>query len=131
MTAPDTIVLVHGFWVTPRSWEHWAARFEERGFRVVVPGCPGFEVEVEALNADPAPVEAVTIPAIIEHLENVVRALPTPPIIVGHSAGGAFTQLLLDRGCGAAGVALNSARGPVPGDGAGAPTRSPRARRPR
>jgi hypothetical protein len=20
-TAPDTIVLVHGFWVTPRSWE--------------------------------------------------------------------------------------------------------------
>ena len=21
--APDTIVLVHGFWVTPRSWEHW------------------------------------------------------------------------------------------------------------
>ena len=21
--APDTIVLIHGFWVTPRSWEHW------------------------------------------------------------------------------------------------------------
>jgi len=21
--APDTIVLVHGFWVTPRSWEGW------------------------------------------------------------------------------------------------------------
>lgn len=109
MTAPDTIVLVHGFWVTPRSWEHWAARYEDRGFRVVVPGYPGFEVEVEALNADPAPVEAVTIPAIVEHLENVVRGLPTPPILIGHSAGGAFTQLLLDRGLGAAGVALNSA----------------------
>ena len=22
-TTPDTIVLIHGFWVTPRSWEHW------------------------------------------------------------------------------------------------------------
>jgi hypothetical protein len=22
-SAPDTIVLVHGLWVTPRSWEHW------------------------------------------------------------------------------------------------------------
>ena len=22
-TAPDTIVLVHGLWVTPRSWEKW------------------------------------------------------------------------------------------------------------
>ena len=20
---PETIVLIHGFWVTPRSWEHW------------------------------------------------------------------------------------------------------------
>ena len=32
-----------------------------------------------------------------------------PPIIMGHSAGGAFTQILLDHGYGAAGVALNSA----------------------
>lgn len=22
-TTPDTIVFVHGFWVTPRSWENW------------------------------------------------------------------------------------------------------------
>ena len=21
-TAPDTIVLIHGLWMTPRSWEH-------------------------------------------------------------------------------------------------------------
>jgi hypothetical protein len=20
---PDTIVLIHGLWMTPRSWEHW------------------------------------------------------------------------------------------------------------
>jgi hypothetical protein len=24
--APDTIVLVHGFWVTPLSWEKWVQR---------------------------------------------------------------------------------------------------------
>ena len=23
LNKPDTIVLIHGFWVTPRSWEHW------------------------------------------------------------------------------------------------------------
>jgi pimeloyl-ACP methyl ester carboxylesterase len=61
------------------------------------------------LNADPSPIEALTVPAIIEHLEGVVRALPSPPIIVGHSAGGAFTQILLDHGWGAAGVAMCSA----------------------
>ena len=70
---------------------------------------PGFEVEVEALNADPKPIEHVTVPAIIEHLETIVGELESPPIIIGHSAGGVFTQILVDHGFGAAGVAINSA----------------------
>jgi pimeloyl-ACP methyl ester carboxylesterase len=107
--APDTIVLVHGFWVTPRSWEDWITHYENRGFEVIAPAYPGLEVEVEALNADPSPIEALTATKIVEHLESVVRALPAPPIIIGHSAGGAFTQVLLDHGFGAAGVAINSA----------------------
>jgi pimeloyl-ACP methyl ester carboxylesterase len=107
--VPDTVVLVHGFWVTPRSWEGWIAHYEKQGYKVVAPGYPGFEVEVEALNADPTPIEALTIPAIIEKFEDVIDALDSPPIIIGHSAGGAFTQILLDHGRGAAGVALNSA----------------------
>ena len=73
--GPDTIVLIHGFWVTPRSWEHWIAHYEAKGFRVVAPAYPGFEVEVEALNADPSPIEALTVPAIVAHLETVVGAL--------------------------------------------------------
>jgi pimeloyl-ACP methyl ester carboxylesterase len=66
-------------------------------------------VEVAALNADPSPIEAVTVPQIIEHLEAVVGGLDSPPILIGHSAGGVFTQILLDHGFGAAGVAINSA----------------------
>src|SRR3712207_8867809 len=53
---------------------------------------PGFEVEVEALNEDPSPIEALTIPGVVEHLEGIVAALENPPIIMGHSAGGLFTQ---------------------------------------
>jgi pimeloyl-ACP methyl ester carboxylesterase len=109
MSRPDTIVLIHGFWVTPRSWEDWIARYEAKGFTVHAPAYPGFEVEVEALNADPAPIEAVTVPQILERLEGLVGGLDAPPILMGHSAGGVFTQLLLDRGYGAAGVAINSA----------------------
>jgi pimeloyl-ACP methyl ester carboxylesterase len=108
-SAPDTIVLIHGFWVTPRSWEHWAERFRARGYTVLTPAYPGFEVEVEALNADPSPIEAVTVPQIIDKLAGVIGELERPPILIGHSAGGAFTQLLLDRGYGAVGVAINSA----------------------
>src|SRR5215475_9681859 len=108
-STPDTIVLVHGFWVTPRSWEQWIPYYEAKGFKVLAPAYPGFEVEVEALNADPTPVVDLTVPAIIEKLESVVSALDTAPILMGHSAGGAFTQVLLDHGHGAAGVVMNSA----------------------
>ena len=106
---PDTIVLIHGFWVTPRSWEEWIAHYEAKGFTVLAPAYPGFEVEVEALNADPTPIEQVTVPQIMERLEGVVGGLDRPPILMGHSAGGVFTQLLMDRGYGAVGVAINSA----------------------
>ena len=112
-TAPDTIVLVHGFWVTPRSWEKWVERYEGRGYRVLAPAYPGFEVEVEALREDPSPIEALTIPAIIEHIGSIIDELDRPPIIIGHSAGGLLTQILLDHGYGAAGVAIDS----VPAEG--------------
>src|SRR3954453_13570628 len=86
-STPDTIVLIHGFWVTPRSWEQWIPYYEAKGFRVLAPAYPGFEVEVEALNADPTPVEALTVEATIEHLESVIGSLKTPPILMAHSAG--------------------------------------------
>jgi len=57
MAGHDTdvpIVLVHGFWVTPRSWERWVERYQSRGYRVLAPAYPGLEVEVEALREDPA-----------------------------------------------------------------------------
>jgi pimeloyl-ACP methyl ester carboxylesterase len=107
--APQTIVLIHGFWVTPRAWENWIAHYEAKGHRVLAPAYPGFEVEVETLRADPTPIAQVTVPAIIERLEAVIAELDSPPILIGHSAGGTLTQLLLDRGHGAVGVTLNCA----------------------
>jgi pimeloyl-ACP methyl ester carboxylesterase len=106
--TPDTIVLVHGLWMTPRSWEHWVARYESRGYRVLAPAYPGFEVEVEALREDPSPIEAVTVPETVAHLQSVIEGLASPPILMGHSFGGALVQILLDRGYGAVGVAIDS-----------------------
>ena len=111
--ATDTIVLIHGLWVTPRSWEKWVEHYESKGYRVLAPAYPGLEVEVEALREDPSPIEALTVPAIVEHLENIVGELDSPPIIMGHSMGGLLTQILLDHGYGAAGVAIDS----VPAEG--------------
>ncbi len=113
-TATRTpIVLIHGLWMTPRSWEHWVSRFEAMGHRVLAPAYPGLEVEVEALRADPSPIEQLTIDGVADHYEAIIRDLDTPPILMGHSFGGTLVQILLDRGLGSAGVAIDS--GPVKG----------------
>lgn len=112
-TEADTIVLIHGLWMTPLCWEHWIERFTARGHRVVAPSWPGMEGGVEAVRRDPSPIAHLGIAEIVDHYERIIRALERPPILMGHSFGGAFVQLLLDRGLGAAGVAIDSA--PVKG----------------
>lgn len=107
-TRPNTIVLIHGLWMTKRCWEHWIPYYEERGFQVLAPAWPGMDAEVEDLRRDPTSIESLTTESVAHHFESLVRALPSPPIIMGHSFGGALTQVLLDRGVGAAGVAIDS-----------------------
>ena len=105
---PDTIVLIHGLWMTPRSWEHWVPYYEAQGYRVITPTYPGFS-EVEELRADPTPIANAQVPETVDHIAVVISELERPPLIMGHSFGGTLTQLLLDRGLGAAGVVINSA----------------------
>ncbi|MGV9711352.1 alpha/beta hydrolase [Gordonia sp. NPDC003424] len=108
-SAPDTIVLVHGLWVTPRSWEHWVPYYQDKGYRVIAPAYPGFDIEVEALRENPEVIARLTVPETVDHLSSIIESVPTPPIIMGHSFGGILTQLLLDRGLGAAAVVIDSA----------------------
>jgi pimeloyl-ACP methyl ester carboxylesterase len=105
---PDTIVLIHGLWLTARSWEAWVERYQSVGYRVLAPNWPGMEAEVEAVNADPTPIASLTVEQIADRYESIVLELDLPPIIIGHSLGGTFTQILLDRGLGAAGVGVAS-----------------------
>src|SRR5437899_8785084 len=109
----DTVVLIHGLWMTPLSWEHWVKRYTEKGYQVVARGWPGMDAPIEKLRAQPELVANLSVDAIVGHYERIVGALDKPPIIMGHSFGGLFTQILIDRGLGAAGVAIASA--PVKG----------------
>jgi pimeloyl-ACP methyl ester carboxylesterase len=111
--APDTVVLIHGLWMTPLSWEHWVKRYTDRGFKVVAKSWPRMDLEIEELRRNPDRLADLSVSEIVEHYEKIIRMLDRPPIIMGHSFGGLFTQILIDRGLGAAGVAIASA--PVKG----------------
>jgi alpha-beta hydrolase superfamily lysophospholipase len=105
----ESIVLVHGLWMTPLSWEHWVERFSARGHEVQAPAWPGMDRDVASLRADTTSYAHLGVTEIADHYERLIRALERPPIIMGHSFGGLVTQILLDRGLGAAGVAVDPA----------------------
>ena len=120
--SKKTIVLVHGLWMTPTSWNTWAERFRAAGHTVVVPGWPGIDDRsVEDIRRNPEALKNIGILQIVDNYERIIRALPgfaegDKPIIMGHSFGGLFTQMLADRDLGSAYV------GVTPGQPAGITT---------
>jgi pimeloyl-ACP methyl ester carboxylesterase len=102
------IVLIHGQWLTPRSWEFFRESYEGQGYQVLAPAWPRMPGEVEETRRDPSPLAGLGLAEISDHYEGVVRSLNEPPILIGHSFGGLVVQMLLDRGLGAVGVAIDS-----------------------
>ncbi|MFJ2552000.1 alpha/beta hydrolase [Microbacterium sp. NPDC087591] len=116
-TAKTPIVLIHGLWMTPTSWDTWAERFRAQGHEVIVPGWPGIDDRTVAdIRRDPSALKGIGLKQITDHYERIIRALPVKPIIMGHSFGGVITQMLADRGLGVAYV------GVAPGQTAGVTT---------
>lgn len=109
-----TIILIHGAWLNGVSWDLWKARFEAKGYSVSNPSWPYDDRPPAELRASPDPkLRTLSQLQCLAHYEALIRALPETPIIIGHSLGGVFTQHLLDRGLGVAGVAIDPA--PTPG----------------
>jgi pimeloyl-ACP methyl ester carboxylesterase len=90
------IVLIHGLWLSADSWLGWDDRYRAAGHVVHAPEWPD----------DPG----IGLEAAVEHFDAFVRSLPDPPIVIGHSMGGLITQVLIDRGLGRAGVAIQPAK---------------------
>lgn len=93
--------------MTPSSWDTWANRYRALGHDVIVPGWPGIDNRTpQEVRADPTPLEGLGIKKIVDHYDTIIRRLTAEPIIMGHSFGGIFMQMLLDRGLGIAGVGV-------------------------
>ena len=106
-----TIVLIHGLFTTRRCWEPWIARYQARGYRCVPIAYPGREKPVETLKrngSDPA-LGRLSLAEVADHLGGTILSLGEAPILIGYSFGGLLAQLMLQRGLGAAGVAIDSA----------------------
>src|SRR5439155_11821028 len=104
-----TIVLIPGLWMTALSWEHWVKHYGEKRYSVIAANWPGMEGDIGLLRRDPSSFANLGLTDVVDHYEQIIRGLATAPIIIGHGVGRLVTQILLDRGWGAAGVAIASA----------------------
>src|SRR2546422_10791448 len=102
-------MFVHGAWLSARSWENYADYFGKRGFAVPAPEWPRRHGDVEEMRATAEQSAGLGVKEIVDHYEVLIRKLDRPPVLIGHSYGGLFVELLLDRGLGRAGVAMSPA----------------------
>jgi alpha-beta hydrolase superfamily lysophospholipase len=104
-----SLILIHGAWLSSRSWENFADYFGKRGFAVSAPEWPRKHGDVEQLREDADALAGLGLTEIVDHYEALIRGLEQPPVLIGHSFGGLIVELLLDRGLGRAGVAMSPA----------------------
>lgn len=109
-----TVILIHGAWLNAHSWEGFKTRYEAMGYTVLAPSWPYDDRPPAELRAAPHPqLPFLSQRQIVDHYAGIIARLAEEPILIGHSLGGVVVQHLLDRGLGAAGVAINPA--PTPG----------------
>ena len=107
--TPTPMMLVHGAWLSARSWETFADYFGKHGYAVSAPEWPRKQGDVEELREHADDLAGLGLTEIVDHYETLINQLDEPPVLVGHSFGGLTVELLLDRGLGRAGVAISPA----------------------
>lgn len=105
------IVLIHGLWMIPESWEKWAARYMDMGYHVFTPTWSVLEgARLRDVRSDPSVLRGFGVREMFRDLRTFIEKLDSPPILMGHSFGGLMVQLLLNEGLGSAGVAIHPAQ---------------------
>jgi len=109
-TPTRPVIFIHGLWLHASSWAPWVELFRTSGYDPIAPGWPGEPVTVAEARDNPDAVANLSIDHVTDHYAEIIKGLPAPPVIIGHSFGGLFAEKLLGQGLGAAGVAIDPAQ---------------------
>lgn len=110
MIHSKTILFITGAYVNHACWNNWKLYFENKGFSTLAPSWPGKDADTQTLrNRHPdKALAAVTMYDIVDKYAAIAKSLPEKPIVIGHSFGGLFSQILLNKDLAAACVAIHA-----------------------
>ena len=87
-----SILFVHGICHGAWCWHHYQAYFSENGYDTYAMSLRG-----HGQSEGHAQINEWGLDHYCDDVINIISSLETPPIIVGHSMGGAITERLLAR----------------------------------
>lgn len=105
-----TLFFIHGAFMTPDCWAPMMKFFIDKGYETIAPAWPYHDRSLDELKNTPsANLGKLGLAEIVDYHVKIIRGLPDKPVLIGHSFGGLITQILLDRGLGKAGIAIDPA----------------------
>lgn len=109
--ASKPVLFIHGMFMTQHCWDDWVDYFQKKGYECSAPPWPGRDQPIATLRGKhPDPLLGkLSLDEVVDSFDRTIRAMPQAPVLIGHSMGGLVTQILINRGLGAAGVAVDPA----------------------
>ena len=104
------VVFIHGLWLHATSWNDWIEFFGAAGYDATAPGWPGDPDTVAEAREHPDRLADHGIDDVVAHYAELIAALPSKPILIGHSFGGMIAQRLLGEDRATAAVAIDAAQ---------------------
>jgi len=84
------MIMQHGMWHGAWCWENWQRLWALQGWESRAHSLPG-----HALSPTQRPIQMCTLDYYLSFLKREIDRCPTPPILMGHSMGGALSQWYL------------------------------------
>jgi len=100
---PTPLVFIHGGWHGAWCWEHFQSYLAEQGYQ-----SHALSLRGHGASSGRERLRCSSAADFLSDLDQVVRQLPDPPVLIGHSLGGYLIQKYLESRTAAAAVLLAS-----------------------
>ena len=94
--SPETIMMIHGMCAGGWCWADFRNFFKGKGYHCLSPTLRHHDVAPQ--DEPPAELGTTSLKDYATDLEDEIRKLNRPPILMGHSMGGLLAQILASRG---------------------------------
>ena len=105
------IVFIHGMFMNKDCWNDWINYYSNKSYNCIAPSWPGHignPAELRKIHPS-AELEKLALIEVVNQFGELIKGLDSPPAIIGHSMGGLAVQILINKGLGACGIAIDPA----------------------